>query len=214
MEACGGGGGGAWWLGEDGLVALAIFGIVGTTDVRGERHMAELLQLHEEIGGWRETEEALAELSVLNYFGLERCGVVGGGECQLVADLDFLAGADEGFPFPFAGLLGEEDFDFSGFGVGFASQKTGGDDAAIVEDEDVAFAEEVGEIAELAVAVFSGGAIELEHSCAGAFGKGLLGDEFFGEIEVEIGDEHWSILLWGGGGWASVQPQVPPLRSG
>ncbi len=47
----------------------------------------------------------------------------------------------------------------------------------------------------MAVAVFSGGAVELEHARAGAFGRGLLGDEFFGEIEVEIGDEHWLILL-------------------
>ncbi len=68
--------------------------------------------------------------------------------------------------------------------------ESGGDDAAVVEDEEVAFAEIVGEIGEGVVFEGTSGAIEVHHA-AGAADRGWgLGDEVFGEREVEVGDEH------------------------
>ena len=42
--------------------------------------------------------------------------------------------------------------------------------------------------------MFSGGALQVQHAGVVAGGQGLLGDEFFGKMEVEVGDEHMPII--------------------
>ncbi len=63
-------------------------------------------------------------------------------------------------------------------------------DAGVVEDEEVARAEMVREVGEVIVLDSAGGAIDAEHA-TGAAGRGRgLGDEVFGQIEVEVGYAH------------------------
>ena len=107
VEAGGGGGGGAGLLGEDGLVAVAVFGAVVAVDVGGERHVAYFVEDGVEVGRGGEAEGAFAEVSGGEDFGFEEwCGFVGGVEEEAFAGLDFAAGADEGAPVVFGKLLG------------------------------------------------------------------------------------------------------------
>ena len=118
VEAGGGGGGGAGLVREDSLVAVAVFGGVVAVDVGRQRHVADPVEDGEEVCDWGEAQGALAELSGGDDFGFEERGcVIGGGEVEMLAGLNFAAGADEGGPLVLAELLGEEDFDAAG-GVG------------------------------------------------------------------------------------------------
>jgi hypothetical protein len=205
MEARGGSGGGAEYLREDGLVAVAVFGcvrlILWAMDVGGQRHVADAVEDGAEVGGGGEPESAFAEVGSGDDFGFEEgCGVVRCGEVEALAGLHFSAGSYKGGPLVLGELLGEEDFDAAG-GVGRASLgvltadacgvEARGDDPAVVENEEVAGVEELGEIAEEVVAVLTGVAVEDEHAAGAADGRGRLRDEFFGELEMEIGYAHW-----------------------
>ena len=51
-----------------------------------------------------------------------------------------------------------------------------------------------GRSAKSVVGVGAGGAVEDEHAAGAADGGRSLGDEVFGEVEVEVGDAHWVSL--------------------
>src|SRR5581483_3048428 len=131
--------------------------------------------------------------------GIRRRCVV---EEERFAGLNFFCGADEGTPvvvaFARGKVLGEEDFDEAGrlrrvvLGVqaGACGVEACGKDARVVEDEEIAGGKELRKFGEVMVSEVAGGAREREHA-AGAAGVGrMLRDEIFGEIVVEVGDEH------------------------
>jgi hypothetical protein len=62
--------GAAWLLGKDGLVAVAVLGVVVAVDVGRERHVADFVEDSVEVGSWGKAEGALAELSGGEDFGL------------------------------------------------------------------------------------------------------------------------------------------------
>ena len=62
-----------------------------------------------------------------------------------------------------------------------------GDDAAVVEDKEVVGAQDFGQIAKKIVLVGSGGAIEDEHAAGTANRRWGLGNQLFGEVEIEVG---------------------------
>ena len=93
-------------------------------------------------------------------------------EEEAFAGLDFAAGADEGGPDVFVGvlvgeLLGEEDFDAAGgvgrvvLGVeaGAGGVEARGEDAGVVEDQEVAFFQVRGKVGEVFVGVGVGVAV-------------------------------------------------------
>ena len=193
VEAGGGRGDGAGLLGVDGLVALAVFWAVFAMDVGRERHVADAVEGGVEVGDWLEADGTLAVFAVGDDFCLEAAVA----KADDFSGEDFAAGADEGEPFPLGELLGEHDLDaaggvMAGLGMeaGALAVKARGYDPGVVEDEEVAGLEEGGKVAEVAVGEGSGGAVEGEHARGGAVGEGFLRDEFFGEMEIEIGDEH------------------------
>ena len=107
VKARSGGGGGAWFVGEDGLVAVAVLWVVVAVDVGREGHVADFVEDSVEVRDGGKAQGAFAELSSGEDFGFEeRFGFVGGVEEQAFAGLDFSAGADEGAPVVFAKLLG------------------------------------------------------------------------------------------------------------
>ena len=100
---------------------------------------------------------------------------------------------------------GEQDFDTAteevargrilraerlGLKTGAASKKASGKYAGIVEYQQITGVKKVGKIAKVAVGERSGGGGETEKAGAGAIGQRLLGDQFFGQIVVKIGNEH------------------------
>lgn len=74
--------------------------------------------------------------------------------------------------------------------AGAHGEEAGGEDAAVVEDEEIARAEVVGEVAEMVVGDGAGFAVEDEHAAGAADGGRGLCDEIFGEMEVEVSDAH------------------------
>ena len=75
-----------------------------------------------------------------------------------------------------------------------ASVEPGGKDFCIVEDKQIAPAQKLREVVEQAVGVVSSGALQVQHAGIVAGSQGLLGDELFGKMEVEVGDEHMPII--------------------
>jgi hypothetical protein len=95
-------------------------------------------------------------------------------------------------------LFGEQDFNEAG-GLGRAGlrarsgaggEEARGQDAGVVEDEEIAGLEELREVGEEVVAEGAGGAVEDQHPAGAALGGRVLGDQFFRQVEVEVGDEH------------------------
>lgn len=74
--------------------------------------------------------------------------------------------------------------------AGAAREEARGDDAAVVEDEQIALVELRREVAEVGVGVVAGLAVDEEHAAVAAFGGRMLRDQFCGEMEIEIGDAH------------------------
>jgi hypothetical protein len=98
VEACGGRGDRALLLREDGLIALAIFNAIVATDVGRQGHVTDAVEDVEEVFGWSELKEALAELAALEDFSIEEDFAGGGGKNEALADGYFFAGADQGAP--------------------------------------------------------------------------------------------------------------------
>lgn len=166
--------------------------------------MANLLDLREEVRRGGEADMTLAEFAAGDYFGVKLVVVA---EEQVLADGNLSARADQTFPIVRIALelARQKDFDASvkevaaggiagahGFGMesGATSVEARGEDFRVVEDQQVGGAEEIGEVAECAVLKNSCAGIEVEQAGGGTVGERLLGDEFFGEVEVEIGDLH------------------------
>lgn len=128
-------------------------------------------------------------------------------EEQAFADADFAAGTNQALPVVWLGreLAGEQDLDASvkeiasggvaaadglGSEAGAMPVETGGKNASVVKNYNVVRAQKIGKIAEMAVVKLSGCAVEVQHAGTIACGKRLLGDEFFGKMEVEIRNQH------------------------
>jgi len=92
-------------VGEDGLVAVAVFFAVFSVDVGGEGHVAYFVEDGEEVGSGGEAEGALAEVCGGCDFSFEDGNIFVVKE-EALAGLDFAAGADEGGPVVCGKLLG------------------------------------------------------------------------------------------------------------
>ena len=79
--------------------------------------------------------------------------------------------------------------------AGACCEDAGGDHAAVVEDEEVAFVQIVREVSEGVIFEGAGGALYGEHAAGAADGGRGLGDEVFGKREVEVGDEHEALFV-------------------
>ena len=201
MQAGGGGGDGAFVGGEDGLIAFAVGGLLVTLHVMREGEVAVAIFVDGAIPG----DESVA---IFEDFLDGACGVAEG---DLVLEFEAFAGFDHAAPE--GGAVGFEAEDFAVV----VGEEAGGDDAGVVEDDAVLGLEVGGEVAEEAVFDEAGGAVDDQHAGGGAVGKGGAGDEFRGQVVVEVGGEHgcwkslahsmagkwakckgWRLVLWGG----------------
>jgi len=201
MEAGRGRGYGSALLRIDGLIALAIARGIWARDIGRERDVADAIEGGEEIIvilERLEAEVALAELGARQDLGLQVVGLQVIGlqfillaEEKAFADSDFAPGAHQALPIVGLGgeLASEKDFD-APVSTFAAAIKPGGKNAGIVEDDEIAGLQEVGEFAEQAMGIAAAGSLQVQHAGAVARGEGLLGDEFGGKVEVEIGNPH------------------------
>ena len=81
VEAGSGGCGASDFVGEDGLVAVAILRAVVAVDVGGERHVAYFVEDGVEVWGWGEAQGAFAEVGSSQNFGFEQ-GLWFGGRVE------------------------------------------------------------------------------------------------------------------------------------
>ena len=65
-----------------------------------------------------------------------------------------------------------------------------GKDAGVVEDHQIAGPQEFGKVAEQAIGIVAAASLQVQHAGAVACGEGVLGDEFVGKMEVEVGNQH------------------------
>lgn len=71
-----------------------------------------------------------------------------------------------------------------------AAVETRWKDASVVEDDEIAGTQEVGEVMEQAVGKMAAGSLQVQHAGGIAGSEGILGDEFVGKMEVEVRNQH------------------------
>ena len=186
--------------GVDGLIAVAVSRGVGAVNIRRQGHVTDAVKSGEKVGNGNKTESALAKFSGGNNLGVKDRLIGCIGKDELIAGADFAPWANERAPVAVVMHLSEQDFDEAGGGltvaqVGPTSEKTRGQDTAIVDDQQVAGVKNLGQIGKLAIGVKAGCAVEVKHPAGPALGGRLLSDESFRKIEVEVGDEQFGAVF-------------------
>lgn len=203
MKTGGGSGDRSALAGIDGLIAVAVGGGILAGNIGWEGDVADALddgkEVVEGLAGFArlsphvrgsETDVALAEVSARDDFGMELIVLT---EKEVLADGDLASGTDEAFPVVriLPELAGQKDLDASvkevprsrimwAEGLGFktcaAAIEAGGEHAGIVEDDEVAGPEEIGEFAKLAALEGASLSREVQKTGGSAVRKRLLGD--------------------------------------
>ena len=83
----------------------------------------------------------------------------------------------------------QEAFDGAAAGVA-AAEEPRREDASVVDDEEVAGAQQFRQRADIRVRNRAGGAVEMQQARAAAGRRRLLRDQFRGKVEVEVADIH------------------------
>ena len=200
------GGDGSTLTGIDGLVAISVGRSILAGDIGRKRDMADGFNGGEEIIGGSETDVAFTEFAAGDDLGLQLTAGFFPEE-KTFSYGDFAAGSNETLPFVgiMAKLAGEQDFDAAveklagsrvmraerlGMEAGAAGVESRGKDSGVVEDDEIVGTQKIGKITKLAVGQCFVSRPNLQQTRGATVGEGLLGDEFFGEIVVEIGDQH------------------------
>jgi hypothetical protein len=171
METRSGGGDGSFFLGEGGLVAIAVGAVAFAVHVVRQGELA--------VGFFIDflvpADDAIAIFE--NAFD----GAGGSTNFDGAARFHFFAGTNEAFPFEWAKFVGADEFDFI-----VVRKESGRGDFGIVEDEEVVGAEIGRKISKHAVFDFAGIAVNHHHTRGRSVVEWTAGNEFFGEVIVEI----------------------------
>jgi hypothetical protein len=189
---------------------LPVASLIGSMDVRRQGHVPKLFDPGEKVGNGSESYCAFPEFAMLSHFRLQlvRCAFA---EADGFAGTDLASGPNKAFPGGRIGrdLLGQQHLDATMQEVahggilgakrlrmesGAVSEEAGGDDTRVVQDEQVIGPQEAWKIPELRVAELTGNPPQAEHSSRSPVHERLLCDQFFWELEVEIRDEHTTII--------------------
>src|SRR6266702_3550252 len=175
------------------LIAFAIGICIVAANVRRQRHMADEVQDGEEIVYWSKSQQTLAEFAAVEHFGFEFDGTATRGEGEPFANSYFLSGLHERTPGVVGARLGEQNFNLrcgclSIANRGAMSEKTGGNDAAVVEYNEIAGLEERGKAGEAVVAQCTGGAVHHQHTALAALSGLLLRNQLRQQVDIEVGN--------------------------
>ena len=122
---------------------------------------------------------------------------VGSWKFDLRSDLSALAGFHHGPPVVHGIFFEQQDFKRAA-GAGVFSTESRGDDAGIIEDEDIAGAQVAKEVGKFFMFEAGIGAVEDEEAGLISLRRGLLGDEFGREWKIKIGGLHFGGGSFGG----------------
>lgn len=219
VKASGGSGDRSVLLGVNGLVAIEIARRIGAHDVGRKRDVADPAENGKEVvfpvilvmvlfvmfsRKGLKANAAFAELGTGENFSLQFVVL---SEKKAFAYANLASGANQTFPIVGVGgkLAREQDLNpslqkvarsgivradrlrASAFAATVEPRRK---DAGVVEDDEIAGTQQIGEIAEQAIRVLATGSLKMQHAGAVAGGERFLGDEFFGEMKVEVGDQH------------------------
>jgi hypothetical protein len=216
MKSGGGGCDRATLLGVNGLIAFAIAGGIRARDVGWERDVADAIECGEEIvhaldfaldhtfAGGLEADVAFAELGAREDFGLQFVLL---SEEEAFADADLAAGANQAFPIIGVGgeLASQQNFhaaleEITRGGIARAewlsasacatAVEPGGKDARVIEDDQIAALQQVGEVAEQAIGITAAGSLQMQQAGTVTGRERFLSNEFGGKVKLEIGNQH------------------------
>jgi len=179
MQTGGRRGHGAGLGGVDGLVAGFVLAVGAVRDVGRQGHAAVAFQEFQARG--RGSPSSNTFVPAPPDLGLE--GAV--GQNQSCARAWRLAGAHMRQGAPGLGDAFDQDFDLTA--AVLAAAQPGLDDAGVVEDQQVARAQQAGQVDELPV-VQAAGAVQVQQPAGVAPFGGMLGDQFGGQFVVELGN--------------------------
>mmetsp|Transcript_53345 Transcript_53345/g.147771 ORF Transcript_53345/g.147771 Transcript_53345/m.147771 type:complete len:341 (+) Transcript_53345:806-1828(+) len=175
-------------LGEHRLVAALVLGIVGMLDVGRQRHMAMVLQQREGV-----TVQAQVEQAVVRPAAAQHLRIEGIGKPHPAAGLGALAGAQmhphllRARQHPFnQGLHRTTGRRGAGFGAVLPAEQPRLDDAGVVEDQQITGRQQPGQLAEDPVHGRRAGRVQQPRGAA--LRRRMLGDQFRGQVEIEIVD--------------------------
>ena len=183
VETGGWSGGGAEILGPDGLVAFDIFFFGFAMHIRGKRNVAKILRdFFERASGscgcsavtedFFDSNNICCQIAGCNVFDDELFAFVKFAAIHNVVD--------------FAVVAFEND-EFAWVAVGFAfSEDAAAHDAGIIEDDEIARLQKVGQVRVVAVGIFAGFAIQDEQASSAADFWRMLGDNFLWKIVIKI----------------------------
>jgi hypothetical protein len=176
----------------DSLVTLTIHCLVVTANVWRQRDMPQKLQPGEEVVDRREAKKAFAKLTVRRDCGCKEFIPARACEGKLLAHRHPACRASQGSPFPVAHLLGEQHFHLPDVISHARSEQPCGNDAAVVQHQQVPRSQLFGQLVKLRVFPRPAFPVQDEHAAAAAFRRGFLRDKLRRKIEVEVGNQHSS----------------------
>src|SRR6266568_1461387 len=186
---------------ENSLVALAVGGLIEAINVRQQRHVAQALERGVEVLPGMKAERTLSEFSAADDFGFEFALA----KYHVFARGQFPSRMNQRFPNVRLQLTSQQDFDWRAQEFALhprllggrlcanpraASQQTSRDDSRGIYDDHFVAAEQVRQIAELAVLPGACCAVQKQHARGVALGKRALRNQLGGKIVVERGQFH------------------------
>ena len=182
MQAGGGRGDCADFLREHGLVTLVVVGPRLAADVRRQRQPAGMQQ--PAFQPFADVEAQVVELTL----AAQHLGFAAGIQRDPAARLRRFAGADLRPRL----VAGQQAFDqdLHAPAGGLLAEQARRDHPGVVEDQQVAGLQQPGQVAHRAVLQLARRLRHHQQAAGGAFGQGGLGDQGFGQLEMEVGFLH------------------------
>src|SRR6266568_4747646 len=178
---------------KDRLVPLSVSLRVVAPNVRRQRHVPDAVERPKEIIHRRKSQQALAELAALHYFGFERDLAVGRWERQPLAHADLFPRLHQRAPRVFASRFRQQDFYHPAWLLAIAHHHSPRiqprwNHAAVVEHQQIAGSQQGRELGELTVAQLACRAVHQEHATLVALRRRLLRNQLRRKFKIEIGD--------------------------
>jgi hypothetical protein len=164
-------------------------------DVRRQGHVSESIEPSIEVRNGRKAQPPFAAIAGGHNLRV-KSGTAGVGEFKPIPHPQFAPWSYQCIPLPCVDLFGQQDFDASGRGLVLVRAESSGSKQArgyhtrIVQHQNVACAKVMGKLREDIVFPFPCCAIEQEHARPAARLRRLLRNQFFGQREVELRNQH------------------------
>src|SRR5215469_8178180 len=199
----------SWFFRIDRLVAVAVGGPVLTRDIGRQWNMANPIYDLRKVGDGSKSDMPLAKRAPRDHIG-PQLGVLAEEKCLTHSYLS--AGTNETLPFIrfLADLSNKQDLDASlqkitrrgivrrdwlGLRATSVAIKPRRKHARVVHHQEIVWSQNLRKIAKNLVMDSARPPVQVQDARGGAVGKRLLGDQRFGKIVVEVGNQHARLII-------------------